>query len=761
MTSSEIEGGLITAGAGDAQNDIAEDDQDVLIDYVENNRVEIYGGSGFDTVVVAGTAIDDEFFIFTDNTNRQYLYGAGLKLENIDGIERLALLTGSGDDTVYLYGLDPALSLLINTGSGNDEIIIGGEERRFDVTYPESNAIYTVEQNLVVDDPYSENRYFNDIEMVRRDLANGRELALVDKQEIWRDFYKKWIVPDISDNDLAAVSISSKHWALLEANLAVAIKQYAQAIEKAASPFRVVPLRNTPSQWGASASKERQEFLDAMNRVEAQLQSTNKNRWDLQTVDAYGYSHGFLGLSYSVAYSSLMNLAINNDLAPVLPSKLDFGDLDTIAPSTNFSAAGLTLDRHMFNYLNFAVAHAVWGDMVRAEPVREGTGLFSPRVEQSFSASSTFWGFSVNWLRNTSFYEPDLFLGDLYGHQVPTGSGWLPHIQGEDGVWMPAYTDPRSVSDIEQPTALSGNSLFWDLLGMFYEMDAPAPDNKINVEQFKRTMIERGSASYRFDDLPERTVSKILPENYDITEIEGVLRIAGGLGDDDRVVINARDVGGVPTAFDVSVESQELRLGDFVFDNSALPVLPAGVEAIDVQDALSRAHKETQIGVLDDLADRNINNATVSIQVDTETNFYELSAPLDALDTAVDALDQALQSGTQPERALVANLQAFVDRGKIINGDKTLSSQADFSLDALDRLLNDVTLYELLDANAPANVAMPLAQATDVDNALKDLKRFLELTSVSNELERRRGLYLGRRTKRCASTTRTIRCFMI
>ena len=70
-----------------------------------------------------------------------------------------------------------------------------------------------------------------------------------------------------------------------------------------------------------------------MNRVEADLQATNSKRWDVQTVDAFGYSHGFLGLKYSVAYSSLMNLAITNDFAPVLPSKLDFGDLNTIAPS--------------------------------------------------------------------------------------------------------------------------------------------------------------------------------------------------------------------------------------------------------------------------------------------------------------------------------------------------------------------------------------------------------------------------------------------
>ena len=73
---------------------IIDDDEDILIDYVEKNRVEIFGGSGFDTVVVAGTALDDDFYIFTDNDNRQYLYGAGLKLENIDGIERLGLSLG-------------------------------------------------------------------------------------------------------------------------------------------------------------------------------------------------------------------------------------------------------------------------------------------------------------------------------------------------------------------------------------------------------------------------------------------------------------------------------------------------------------------------------------------------------------------------------------------------------------------------------------------------------------------------------------------
>ena len=98
-TASEADGGEISAGAGDINGIKEAGDKDTLIDYIENNRIEIYGGSGFDTVVVAGTAIADEFYIFTDNDGTQYFYGAGIKLEKLDSIERIAVLTGAGDDT--------------------------------------------------------------------------------------------------------------------------------------------------------------------------------------------------------------------------------------------------------------------------------------------------------------------------------------------------------------------------------------------------------------------------------------------------------------------------------------------------------------------------------------------------------------------------------------------------------------------------------------------------------------------------------------
>ena len=75
-----------------------------------------------------GTVVNDEFYIFNDNEGRQYSIRRGLEARRtFRGIERLALVTGSGNDKVYLYGLNEELSLLVNMGSGDDELILGGD----------------------------------------------------------------------------------------------------------------------------------------------------------------------------------------------------------------------------------------------------------------------------------------------------------------------------------------------------------------------------------------------------------------------------------------------------------------------------------------------------------------------------------------------------------------------------------------------------------------------------------------------------------
>jgi Ca2+-binding RTX toxin-like protein len=688
-STSEVGGGEISAGAGDVNNNISEGESNTLINYLENNRVEIYGGSGFDTVVVAGTQLGDTFYIFTDAQNRQYLYGAGLKLENIDGVERLALVTGGGDDIIYLYGLKSTISLLINTGTGDDQVVVGGEEGTFSVTYPKSSAVYTVEQNVIVEKYLNETKHYNDLQF------NRQTVSLNDKQIAFRAFYKKWVKQDISDRDLANVTIDNVHWALLEANLAVALKLYAQAIELATSSRAVRYLSNIGTYFSSGFDaylSERTSFLNTVNNFEQQLQNTNGGSWYLQTVSVRTERYGFLNLGRRTITSSYLNWALQNGYAPKMPSVVDFEMLTGLVNKSNkFTADGRSLDQILFQeYLRPVVAYSIYGDMIRADQVRQGTGLDSARIAN--------WG-----------YEPDLYLGDLYTEQVPVG-GWMPHISGEKDVW----TDNWSYSG-------QGQQMFWDLITMFYDIAAPAPDNKINVQQNFGTQTVTGSASYRFDDLPTRIVDKILPANFDISKIAGVVRIAGGpsSGVGDSIIINARNAAGITA----TLAEVNLELADYTYNNSAITSLDSRLTHDDVHGALERANKETQIGVLEQLRNNTIANATVSLTVDTVASTVTLNTSLTSLSTAVTALTV---NTTPAQIRFKQDLQGFVLRGQILTGASTATTTSKFSVDALDALLNSVVLREM---TAAGN-----ATATTVETQLKSLRDYLTLISVSATL---------------------------
>ena len=64
------------------------------------------------------------------------IYGAGLKIRNVRGVERFLLLTGAGADTVYVYGVLEGTQVLINTGSGADTVEFGGPARTFSISRP-------------------------------------------------------------------------------------------------------------------------------------------------------------------------------------------------------------------------------------------------------------------------------------------------------------------------------------------------------------------------------------------------------------------------------------------------------------------------------------------------------------------------------------------------------------------------------------------------------------------------------------------------
>ena len=209
---SELEGGDVATGAGGEDGSTNEKDKDVLLSYIQNNRVSIVGGSGFDTIVIAGTATDDEFYIYIDNEGRQYLYGAGIKLDNVDGIERLALVAGAGDDKIWLYGLKEGLSLLLNLGSGNDVIYLG-ESQEFSVTYPASSAAYTVSQQVLQEIVDSTETVTDNINLVRRDsLYKDSVDPSADRKRAFREFYKKWFPNGASSGKLILAMSTGICW---------------------------------------------------------------------------------------------------------------------------------------------------------------------------------------------------------------------------------------------------------------------------------------------------------------------------------------------------------------------------------------------------------------------------------------------------------------------------------------------------------------------------------------------------------------------
>ncbi|MDC0264748.1 calcium-binding protein, partial [Verrucomicrobia bacterium] len=131
-------------GSEDSQkdgNDTREVDLDALV-YVENANVKIDGGAGFDSVAVVGTVLADTFYIFTElNENNQVvqrIYGAGVKLQELLNVERIQVITGAGDDRVFVYGVDlgPVADLLVNTGTGSDSVVLGGPARKIDLNFP-------------------------------------------------------------------------------------------------------------------------------------------------------------------------------------------------------------------------------------------------------------------------------------------------------------------------------------------------------------------------------------------------------------------------------------------------------------------------------------------------------------------------------------------------------------------------------------------------------------------------------------------------
>src|SRR5262249_29546674 len=78
----------------------------------QNAPVLINGGSGFDTIVIDGTPLDDTFVITST-----YVAGAG-RIVNFTNIESVEVDGGGGNDRFWVLNTDPNLKVTLNGGSG-------------------------------------------------------------------------------------------------------------------------------------------------------------------------------------------------------------------------------------------------------------------------------------------------------------------------------------------------------------------------------------------------------------------------------------------------------------------------------------------------------------------------------------------------------------------------------------------------------------------------------------------------------------------
>jgi Ca2+-binding RTX toxin-like protein len=112
------------------------------IEYVQNAKVFIDGGTGFDTVVINGTSIADTFIIttvFEELTDIdgdplgtfgwvQKVVGAGLQIGKIANVERLEINGAGGGDHIHVFATLPGMDLVITGGGGDDTIYLAGDE---------------------------------------------------------------------------------------------------------------------------------------------------------------------------------------------------------------------------------------------------------------------------------------------------------------------------------------------------------------------------------------------------------------------------------------------------------------------------------------------------------------------------------------------------------------------------------------------------------------------------------------------------------
>ncbi|MEI7701354.1 MAG: hypothetical protein WCK86_16260, partial [Planctomycetia bacterium] len=207
------------------------------------------------------------------------------------------------------------------------------------------------------------------------------------------------------------------------------------------------------------------------------------------------------------------------------------------------------------------------------------------------------------------------------------------------------------------------------------------------------------------------------------TDDDGTLTVQGQATSSDTLVVNAEESSGVTG----TLQSQILELANYTYNASALSGLDSRLTHSDVQGALARANRETQIGVLERLRTGALSSTSVSLTVDTVVSTSTPVTMTGYLTTLMNAVNNLVIDGTASQLLLKQNLQGFVTRGRILIDAVQGSTTSRFSVATLDELLTSAVLLQMKAAGS--------ASATSVETALSNLRGYLTLSRVSSGLQ--------------------------
>ena len=555
-------------------------ESDVLISYVNNNRVNISGGSGFDTLVLGGTALSDTVYIYeAAGLFRLYIVsedlGTGRILEGLDNVENVAVLTGQGDDTVYLYGLPEDVSLTLNLGLGDDIVYVGGEEQRFSVSYPASSYTEVVEHSyydLQIDPLNMPEFAYDPIVIKPQNLghlkANDRKL---------KDFYEYLFGGSIADDTV----ISEEHKKLLTYNILNSMRLFARGMIQENE-------ENHSQQWQLNNLYTAEDKVDSSGN---QAAINLYNNYFQNTVEPfYNVVDPYLPPSYQEFSWSVNWLNYVWRWTTPLDIKTDFYSRDaaTLLDGVKWSPEFL---------LNLAPPSFSGND----------NGGFA-HLQKSFNhylMNGIRAALQGKALTVAGGYVPDMFINDV--DQTSSRVDAAAFNFGPD-------SDKSYLNWIDSLSDAQYNQKSWyKAIDLLFAINGEDDLREDAIVEHYATRSATSKFAYRFELPGLQSSERIMPETHDLSAIAGFVEITDSVGGSDTLVINAQN----DTAQTYELDQQFLLSGDYNYNPSVVSQLSETEQDVLIE-TLETINVTTNPGVLNKMLDNQVDNLEVTLQLERQ-----------------------------------------------------------------------------------------------------------------------------------------------